>query len=46
MTTTGMLKINEENEEEEEILGMKTRNWRKINLSFAIELSGQDGDDY
>jgi hypothetical protein len=40
-----MQKIDEEDEEEEEILGMKTRNRRKINLSFAIELKGQDGDD-
>jgi hypothetical protein len=23
---------------------MKTRNWRKINLSFTVELDGQDGD--
>jgi hypothetical protein len=50
MTTTktaGMKKIEKEDEEEEEeeLLGMKTRNWRKINLSFAIELSGEDGDD-
>jgi hypothetical protein len=45
MTTTGMQKIDEGNEEEEEILGMKTRNWRKINLSFAIELNGQEGED-
>jgi ribosomal protein L12E/L44/L45/RPP1/RPP2 len=42
-TTTGMKKIDDEEEEEkeEEELGMKTRNWRKINLSFAIEL-GED----
>jgi hypothetical protein len=32
--TTGMQQIDEGNEEEEEILGMKTRNWKKINLSF------------
>jgi D-ribose pyranose/furanose isomerase RbsD len=44
-TTAGMQKIDEGNEEEEEILGMKTRNWRKINLSFAIELNGQEGED-
>jgi hypothetical protein len=44
-TTTGMQKIDEGNEEEEEILGMKTRNWKKINLSFAIELNGQEGED-
>jgi hypothetical protein len=44
-TTTGMQQIDEGNQEEEEILGMKTRNWRKICLSFAIELSGQDGDN-
>jgi hypothetical protein len=45
---TGMKKIEEEDEEEEEeeeIQGTKTRNWRKINLSFAIELDGEDGDD-
>jgi hypothetical protein len=29
-TTTGMQKIDEGNEEEEEILGLKTRNWRKL----------------
>jgi hypothetical protein len=45
MTTTGMKKIDEGNEEEQEILGMKTRNWKKINLSFAVELKGQDGED-
>ena len=44
-TTTGMQKIDEGNEEEDEILGMKTRNWKKINLSFTVELNGQDGDD-
>jgi hypothetical protein len=47
-TATGMKKIEEEDEEEEEEeLGMKTRNWRKINLSFTIELGelGEDGDD-
>jgi hypothetical protein len=44
-TTAGMQKIDEGNEEEEEILGMKTRNWKKINLSFAVELNGQDGED-
>jgi hypothetical protein len=46
-TATGMKKIEEEDEEEEVELGMKTRNWRKINLSFAIELGelGDDGDD-
>jgi len=44
-TTTGMQKIDEGNEEEDEILGMKTRNWKKINLSFAVELNGQDGED-
>jgi hypothetical protein len=41
-----MEKINEEeNEEEEELLGMKTRNWRKINLLFTVVLGGQDGED-
>jgi hypothetical protein len=44
---TGMKKIEEEDEEEQEEdedeLGLKTRNWRKINLSFTIELEGQDG---
>jgi hypothetical protein len=37
----------EEEEEEEDELRMKTRNWRKVNLSFAIELGklGDDGDD-
>jgi hypothetical protein len=44
-TTTGMQKIDEGNEEEEEILGMKTRNWKKFNLSFAIEVNGQEGED-
>jgi ClpP class serine protease len=50
-TATGMKKIDEEDEEaqeeeeEEDELKMKTRNWRKINLSFAIELEGQDGED-
>jgi hypothetical protein len=46
-TATGMKKIEGEDEEEEEqeILGTKTRIWRKINLSFAIELGGEDGDD-
>jgi hypothetical protein len=44
-TTIDMQKIDEGNEEEEEILGMKTRNRRKINLSFAIELNGQEGED-
>jgi hypothetical protein len=44
-TATGMKKIEEEDEEEEEKeVGMKTRNWRKINLSFAVEL-GELGDD-
>jgi hypothetical protein len=43
--TTGMQKIDEGNEEEEEILGMKTRNWKKINLSFAVELNRQEGED-
>jgi hypothetical protein len=46
---TGMKKIDEEDEEaqeeEEDELRMKTRNWRKINLSFAVELVGDDGDD-
>jgi hypothetical protein len=43
----GMQKIDEEGEEEEEedIVGTKTRNWRQINLSFAVELKGQDGED-
>jgi hypothetical protein len=47
-TATGMKKIDEEDEEEqeeEEESGVKTRNWRKINLSFTIELEGQDGKD-
>lgn len=44
-TTTGMQQIDEGNEEEEEILGMKTRNWKKINLSFAVRLNGQEGED-
>jgi hypothetical protein len=46
-TATGMKKIEEEDEEEEEEeeLGMKTRNWRKINLSFTVVLDGQDGED-
>jgi hypothetical protein len=50
-TATGMKKIDEEDEEaqeeeeEEDELKMKTRNWRKINLSFAVELEGQDGED-
>jgi hypothetical protein len=44
-TTTGMKKIDEEDEEEEDELKMKTRNWRKINLSFTVELDGQDGED-
>jgi hypothetical protein len=39
-TATGMKKIEEEDE-----LGVKTRNWRKINLSFAIEL-GELGDEW
>jgi hypothetical protein len=43
---TGMKKIEEEEEEEEEEeLGMKTRNWKKINLSFTVVLEGQDGED-
>jgi hypothetical protein len=46
---TGMKKINdeedEEAQEEEDELRMKTRNWRKINLSFAVELVGDYGDD-
>jgi hypothetical protein len=39
-TAKGMKKIDEEDEEEQEEdeLGLKTRNWIKINLSFAIEL--------
>jgi len=45
-TTTGMQKIVEGNEEEEEaeeeILGMKTRNWRKINIAFEIKLDGDE----
>jgi hypothetical protein len=38
-----MKKIDEEDEEEQEEeaeLKMKTRNWRKINLSFTVELDG------
>jgi hypothetical protein len=54
---TGMKKIDEEDEEAQEVeeeeeeeededeLRMKTRNWRKINLSFAEELEGHDGED-
>jgi hypothetical protein len=49
MTVTGMKKIDEEDEEaqeeEEDELKMKTRNWRKINLSFAVDLEGQDSED-
>jgi hypothetical protein len=45
-TTTGMQKIDKGNEEEEEadedILGMKTRNWRKINIAFKIKLDGDE----
>jgi hypothetical protein len=42
-----MKNIEEEDEEqEEEESGLKTRNWRKINLSFAIELGGEDGDEF
>jgi hypothetical protein len=33
----------EDEEEEQDELGMKTRNWRKINLSFTIALDGQNG---
>jgi hypothetical protein len=45
-TATGMKKIEEEDEEElEDELGMKTRNWRKINLSFTVVLEGQAGED-
>jgi hypothetical protein len=45
-TATGMKKIEEEDEDEEdEEVGMKTRNWRKINLSFTVVLEGQDGED-
>jgi hypothetical protein len=45
-----MKNIEEEDEEQDEEqkedeLGLKARNWRKINLSFAIELGGEDGDD-
>jgi hypothetical protein len=41
---TGMKKIEkEDNEEEEDELGMETRNWRKINLSLTVVLYGQDG---
>jgi len=42
--TRGMQKIDEvdEEEEEDEILGMKTRSWRKINLSFEVELQGEE----
>jgi hypothetical protein len=38
--TNGMQKIIEvdEEEEDEEILGLKTRSWRKINLSFEVKL--------
>jgi hypothetical protein len=43
-TTTGMQKIEEgnEDEEEDEVLGLKTRNWRKINISFEVELDGDE----
>jgi hypothetical protein len=48
-TATGKKKIDEEDketqEEEEDELKMKTFNWRKINLSFAVDLEGQDGED-
>jgi hypothetical protein len=39
-TATGTKKIDEEDEEDEEEdeLKMKTRNWRKFDLSFAVEL--------
>jgi hypothetical protein len=47
---TGMKKIEEEDEEEQEEdedeLALNTRNWRKINLSFTLELEGQDGEDH
>jgi hypothetical protein len=48
VTATGMKKIDEEDEEEQEEedkLRMKTRNWRKINLSFTLVLEGQDGEN-
>jgi hypothetical protein len=34
-----MQKIIEEDEsdDKEEIIGVKTRNWRKVNLSFAVK---------
>jgi hypothetical protein len=41
-----MQNIDEEGEEEEkEILGIKVRKWKQINLSFAVELTGQEGED-
>jgi hypothetical protein len=40
--TTGMQNIEEE---EDEILGIKNSNLRKINLSFTVALDGQDGED-
>jgi hypothetical protein len=51
MTATGMKKIDEEDEEaqeeaeEEDKLKMKTRNWRNINLSFAVVLEGRQQDE-
>jgi hypothetical protein len=43
-TTICMQKIAEEGEDDSdnEILGMKTRHWKKINLSLATKLEGED----
>jgi hypothetical protein len=41
-TATKTTKTGMQNIEEDEILEMKTRSWRKIDLFFAVELDGQD----
>jgi hypothetical protein len=43
-TTTGMQKIDKgkEDEDKDEVLGLKTRNWRKIKISFEVELNGDE----
>ena len=43
-SSTGMQSIIEEDEAtiEEETLGLKTRNWRKINLAFASKFDEED----
>jgi chorismate mutase len=43
-TPNGMQKIDEVYEEEEEILGTKTRNWKKISLAFMVPLDGAGAD--